>query len=240
MAFNTGGHLTAKENLLVLVDGANPKSYTSGATIKNLAGSGDFLNYGGAGLAGSGATQRIQFNGSSDYANRITTPTTLQGDPNFTVFGAFYRTDDFLSAGFWGFGDDTTLDGIGNWNYNAGDNNRITMDLWGTSTYSTEVQYPLNNWVLVHWTKTSGAFTTTSCAIWVNDRQYTGDDLTVLRGGAGDPTIGSEGMAIGRISYDRDSYYAPVDIGFIAFYDRVLTDVEILQNFQSKRVRYGV
>ena len=240
MAFNTGGHIVT-DNLLVMLDASNPRSYQSGTRIYNLnSGYSDFYNYNGPGASGSVPTERIVFDGSTEYAQYTTTPSTLQGDPDFTVFSACYRTSDFLSGGSWGFGNDTTLNGFCNWNYNAGDNNRITIDLWGTSTYSTEVQYPENDWVLVHWTKNAGTFTTGSCAIWVNDTKYTGNDLTTLRGGAGTPSIGTEGMGIGRISHDRDQYYAPIDIGFWAIWDRVLTDTEIMQNFQAKRTRFGI
>jgi len=243
MAFNTGGHIIT-DNLVALVDAANPKSYPdpTGNVWYNLADGRvrNYINYLGVGVSGSGATQRIVFDGSSDYMQYVGCPTSLQGDPNFSVFGAFYRTSDYNSGGVWGFGTDSSLDGFGAWN-STGDNNLIAMDLWGTTTYSAGSEtYPINEWVLVHWVKTAGTYANTSLTIWVNDKPYTGGDLTTLRGGAGDPTIGSNGMSLGRTGYSTNNYYAPVDIGFIAFYDKVLSGTEVINNFNAKRTRYGI
>ena len=110
----------------------------------------------------------------------------------------------------------------------------------GDSTVATGTDYPLNEWVLVHWVKTAGALNTTNITFWINDNPETGGDLVQVRGGTNTPTIGTEGMILGRAGYSVNAYFAPVDIGFIAFYDRVLTTDEILLNFNAKRTRYGI
>ena len=227
------------DGLLVMVDAVNPKSYTSGSTvIQNLAGSGDFTGYNGVGLSGSAATQRIVFDGVNDFTLRASTPTSLQGDPSFTVFGACYRTGTISAEGCWGFGTGTTLDGFAS--YQGGTPNDISIDLWGNTTLTTTKNYPLNEWVLVHWVKAAGACNTTNTAMWINDIKYTGGDLFVSRGGVSTPTIGSQGMSLGRIGYAVNAYYAPVDLGFITFYDRVLNDAEVIQNYIAMRGRYGL
>jgi len=234
-----GGSKIVTDGLLVYLDASDNQSYSTGAILHNLVNSdNNFINYNGAGISGSAASKRIVFDGVNDIAQYVGTPTGLQGDPDFTVFGAFYRTGDMINEACWGFGTGATLDGIGS--YNGGTPNDIALDLWGNSTITTGDDFPLNSWVLVHWVKTAGALNPTNLTIWINDRKETGTSLTQIRGGSSIPTIGSQGMILGRIGYTVSSYYAPVDIGLIAFYDRVLTDKEIAQNYISSRGRFGL
>ena len=129
MAFNTGGHII-RDNLVAFFDANNTKSYPgSGAVWNDLVNPNHkFINYNGAGISGSQPTQRLVFDGSDDIAQYVGTPSGLQGDPDFTVFGAFYRTGDMDSESCWGFGTGTTLDGFNT--YNGGTPNDIAMDLW--------------------------------------------------------------------------------------------------------------
>lgn len=242
MAFNTGGHIV-RDNLLVMVDAANPKSYPdpTGNNWHNLIDGRvrNFINYNGVGVSGSDATQRIVFDGSDDIAQYVGTPAGLQGNSNFTVFAAVYRTQTYDNGSIWGIGGDTLNQGFGTYNFA---NNEISMDFWGRNTFhATGVIYPLNQWVLIHWQYSGLEFTTSTCHIWVNDIEYTDGDLTTDRFAESiTPAVNASGMVLGRAGYTTNNYYAYCDIGFWAIYDRALSAAEVLQNFQAKRARYGI
>ena len=65
--------------------------------------------------------------------------------------------------------------------------------------------------------------------MWKNTVKYTGSDLVILRGGESSAVnINDNGLTIASIN-DSTTYVCPIEIGFIIFYDRVLTDTEILK-----------
>ncbi len=105
----------------------------------------------------SGSFQSYYDIGSGNrYYHTATTPDTLEGDSNFTLCGVFRRTGAFSSKGCWGIGGDIAAAGICSWNNTA--TSQITIDLWGTSTFTTGQTYPENEWCFAAWTKTAGAF----------------------------------------------------------------------------------
>ena len=163
---------------------------------------------------------------SNRYYHTDSTPDGLEGDSNLTVCGVFRRTVGFTSKGCWGIGGDTANQGICSWNHN--NNGQITIDLWGRATFTTGQTFPEDEWCFAAWTKTAGVFSRANCAIWKNNVKYTGSDLTISRGGETQTVnINNNGLSIGSIN-DSTTYLCPVEIGFIIFYDRVLTDTEIL------------
>lgn len=172
---------------------------------------------------------------SSRYYHTANTPNTLEGDPNFTVCGVFRRTANFTTKGCWGIGGDTVNQGICTWNNN--ETSEITIDLWGRTTFTTGQTYPENEWCFAAWTKTAGVFSRANCGVWKNNVKYTGSDLTISRGDETQTVnINNNGLSIGTIN-DSTTYLCPVEIGFIIFYDRVLTDAEILKNFNFTKSR---
>lgn len=172
---------------------------------------------------------------SNRYYHTDSTPDGLEGDSNFTVCGVFYRTGGFSSKGCWGIGGDTSPQGICAWNHTQ--TNCLTIDLWGSSTFSSGQTYPLNEWCFAAWTKTAGVFSRANCAIWKNNVKYTGNDLTVSRGNeTTTPNINNNGITLGSIN-DATTYLCPIRIGFIIFYDRVLTDAEILKMHNQAKFR---
>ena len=211
-------YFDSKRGLSTVLSNADP------LVPKNLAfiDSGSFQSYYDVGV-------------SSRYYHTDSTPNGLEGDSNFTVCGVFRRTAGFTSKGCWGIGGDSGAQGICSWNHN--NNGQITVDLWGSSTFTTGQVYPQDEWCFAAWTKTAGAFSRANCGIWKNDVKYTGSDLTVTRGNESTtPNINNNGLSIGTIN-DSTTYLCPVEIGFIIFYDRVLTDAEILKNFNFTKAR---
>ena len=172
---------------------------------------------------------------SNRYYHTNSTPDTLKGNSNFTVCGVFRRTAGFTSKGCWGIGADVSGQGICSWNSTA--NGKITIDLWGTATFSTDQVYPEDEWCFAAWTKAAGVFSRANIAMWKNTVKYTGSDLVILRGGESSAVnINDNGLTIASIN-DSTTYVCPIEIGFIIFYDRVLTDTEILKNFNFAKSR---
>jgi hypothetical protein len=172
---------------------------------------------------------------SNRYYHTDSTPDTLEGNSNFTVCGVFRRTDIFAQKGCWGIGGDTNTQGVCSWN--SSNTSQITIDLWGSATFSSGQTYPENEWCFAAWTKAAGAFSRSNCAIWKNTVKYTGSDLSVVRGSESQPVnINNNGLSVGSIN-DSNGYVCPIEIGFIIFYDRVLTDTEILKNFNFTKSR---
>lgn len=188
----------------------------------------------------------IIFDGTNDFSTYTPTPTVLQGNPTLTVMGFYKRTASFSSKGFWGIGGSNaggTGQGICNWNY--GNTNEIAFDSWSESTFTTGQTYPLNTWIGVAWRKYAGPMTRANCIISIfngtNITHYTSTALTVLRAESATNLVINSigGITLGSISVDT-GYCSPVNIGCHYIYNRVLSDSEVLQNFQIEKTRFGL
>lgn len=233
------GPKIVKDGLVLALDAANPKSYPgTGTTWNDLSGNGSngtLVNGVGYSTDNKGT---MSFDGVNDYSTTVTTPTQLLGNPNLTVSGWFKRLGNLpVNTGTWGIGGNVTNQGICSWWNN--NNNQITIDTWGQATFTTGVEYPLNQWIYVTWQKTAGAMTRANCTIWANLQSYSGDQLTILRAENVAPNINNNGITISKIS---TTYNVPVNmqISLFTIYNRVLSAAEISQNFQSTRGRYSL
>jgi hypothetical protein len=228
-----------KDGLVLYLDAANEKSYPgSGTNWNDLSGNGNNGTLVNGPTLVDGDNGSIQFDGVNDYFTTGNTPTQLLGNPSFTVSGWFFRLSNLpVNTGTWGFGGNTTNQGINSWWSN--NNNQITIDTWGQATFTTGVEYPLQEWVYVTWQKISGPMTRANCILWRNLDSYTGNQLTILRAETVAPNINNLGVTIGRIS---TTYNVPVNIRVSGFsvYDRVLTSSEITQNYNATKSRYGL
>ena len=221
--------------LVFAVDAINTKSYPgSGTTWKDLGP--DKLD-GTITNATFNGTDAISFDGTGDLFNNGDTPDTLQGDCNMSVLGVFRRTANFANDGYWGVGGNLNLQGLCNWN--SGFTNDIAIDLWGTSTFTTGRDFPLNQWHFAAWQKTAGAMTRANCAIWDGNTKYAGGNLTVVRSeSASSPNINNQGVTLGSISTST-GYCAAVDVGWFVIYDRVLSDEEVIGIYNALQPRFG-
>ena len=217
-----------------------------GTTWRDISGNAYNSTLTNAPLFDTGNYGSITFNGSTQYSTYTPTPTILQGNPNLTVMGFYKRTASFSSKGFWGIGGSNaggTGQGICNWN--SGNTNEIAIDTWGESTFTTGQTYPLNTWVGVAWRKYAGPMTRANCIISIFNgtsvTNYTSTGLTVLRAESSvNPIINSiGGITLGSISVDT-GYCAPVNIATHYIYNRILTEAEVLQNFQADKTRFGL
>jgi hypothetical protein len=236
IAYNTS---VVRDGLVLYLDAANPKSYPGSDTtwydLSAKNNNGSLINGVGFDSNNKGS---MTFDGINDYTTTTTTPPELLGDPNFTVSGWFFRIGNLpVNTGTWGIGGNVGNQGINSWWSN--NNNEITIDKWGSSTFTTGTQYPLQQWVYVTWQKIAGSMNRTNCILWRNLDSYTGNQLIILRSESGAPNINNNGITIARIS---STYNVPVNIkvGSFSVYNRILTPEEIKRNYEATRGRYGI
>ena len=232
--------------LLLCLDAANPRSYTgSGTSWRDASGNGNNGTLVNGPTYSSSNLGSIIFDGIDDYSTCTPTPTLLQGNPDITVMGFYKRTGNFSSKGFWGIGG-SNAGGVGQGicNWNSGNTNEIAIDSWSQSTFTTGQTYPLNTWIGVAWRKTAGPMTRANCTVSIFNgslTNYTGSSLTVLRPEASTNLVINSigGLSVGSISVDT-GYCAPIEVSNHYIYNRVLSDAEVLQNFNALRGRYGI
>ena len=214
--------------------------------LQDLSGNNNTETQSGGVVYNSGNGGILNFDGVNDFLTCTPTPTLLQGNPNLTVMGFYRRTGNFSSKGFWGVGG-SNAGGIGQGicNWNSSNTNEITIDSWSQSTFTTGQTYPLNTWIGVAWRKIAGPMTRSNCTISIFNgstlTHYTSTSLTVLRPEASSNLVINSigGLTVGSISVDT-TYCSPIDVGSHLIYNRLLTDVEIQQNFNALRGRFGV
>ena len=232
--------------LVLCLDAGNTKSYPGiGTSWRDISGNNN------TGILANGPTftssfgGSIVFDGSNDISSCVPTPTILQGNPNLTVMGFYYRTNNFSLKGFWGVGGSNSGgdgQGINNWNFN--NTNEITIDSWNQGTFTTGQTYPLNTWIGVAWRKIAGPMTRANCTVSIFNgsmTNYTGNSLTVLRSEASTNLVINSigGLTLGSISVDT-GYCVPVNVSNHCIYNRVLSDAELLQNFNATRGRFSL
>ena len=179
----------------------------------------------------------------SERANIDYTGTDLDGNPEFTTEAVIKRTANLSNAGFWGIGGDVSLKGINGYTHPS-HTNKIGIDLWGTATFHTGQDYPLNKYVHVVWVKEDGAFNTTNIKIYINGVLYTGSDLTTVRGSSHTPNLNTstsgKGLVVGRVGPQTNSYHANGEMPMFKVYTRALTEGEVKQNFAMYKKRFNI
>tara|TARA_S200002703_G_scaffold150261_1_gene148492 strand:+ start:2176 stop:3498 length:1323 start_codon:yes stop_codon:yes gene_type:complete len=185
---------------------------------------------------------QMTFDGTDDYSVIPYASTDLDGDAIFSVEAVIKRTGTMSNGGIWGIGEGTQA-GINGYVF-ASSPNKISIDLWGTATFHTGVDYPLNKHVHVTWVKTTTGFSTSTIVIYVNGVAYTGSDLTVMRGTSHTPNLNTsttgKGIVIGRVGATTNSYYAQGEVPILKVYNKVLTTAEVRQNFNATKDRFGL
>jgi hypothetical protein len=238
MAFSIGSPPIASDALVLYLTAGDTASYPGTGNIwYDVAGSNNgTLTNGPTFDSGNGGS--IAFDGINDYVTIASTPPSLQGNSNLTVCGWFKRTQSSVQQrGVWGIGGEATGGGLCSWNYD--NTNEIAIDLWNTSTFTTGVTYPLNEWVFVAWQKIAGNMTRANCIIWRNLVSYTGNQLTVLRSEGPSPNINNYGCTLGSISRTT-GYCLGMNIASFSVYNKILSSDEITQIFNANRWRFGI
>jgi hypothetical protein len=227
-----------REGLVLYYNPSFPASYPgSGTSLFDLSGNGNTSTLTNGPVVSSTDNIRfVSFDGIDDYARVTTTPTVLQGNLEFTVCGWFNRRANILNKIVWGIGTGTTAQGINTYNTST---NIISMDLWGTTTISTSVTYPLNEWVFCAWQKRRGVFSRANITIWRNLVSYTDTALTVSGVETTVPAINTSGVFIGN-GATTTGFASQIDVSNFMIYSRLLGSAEITRTYNATKTYVGL
>jgi hypothetical protein len=255
MGFNIGGHNFSAEmarnqnqnsivnkNLLLHIDAANSNCYPgSGTTLYDLSGWGNNgTMYNSPTFSSADGGGSFNFNGSNQYIQANINSTLLDGDPNFTIEFFVKRTATLVAttAAYWGMGSSGQGLAVQGW---TPTDNRIHMDLWDSSRVDSQVDYPLNTYVHVVWSKTGTGISPSTVSCYVNGVLASSISGRGQTSGPNYPTsTPGNGIAIGRISGAYDGYYGQMRMGVFRAYNRGLSAGEVLQNYNAQKVRFGL
>jgi hypothetical protein len=227
MSLSHGANVV-RDGLVLCLDAANPKSYPgTGTAWTDLSNNqiGELINNPTFNSANSGHFQFV----TDDYA-RIQNNTAL--DVQTPTVEVWIKTNATTQNGFW------FEKGTVNSQYalfQEGGSIQWRQKFFGASynnlTTTTASYINTTNWYQVVGTFSSGSRKLYINGVLVNSDSQTG----VIDTNAGGVSIGAYGGYSGS-----KSYYYNGNIGIVKVYNRVLTALEIQQNFNALRGRYGI
>jgi hypothetical protein len=183
----------------------------------------------------------LSFDGVNDYIQANVNTNLLDGDPSLTVEMFVRRrlgTNIGPSSGFWGIGGTGQGNSVEGWTPTA---NLIHLDFYDSTRLATSQFYPENQFVHVCWTKNGPGAETSNIKCYVNGVEI---PLTKTRNATRTNQFNTStpgiGICLGRINANSASYHSPIDVGIFKVYTRALSSVEVKQNFEAKRGRYGI
>ena len=178
----------------------------------------------------------LSFDGTNDIAQIDYNNTDLDGSPVFSVEAVIIRTDNVSGGGYWGIGRNFTRYNINSYMLTQ---NKIGIDLWGTTTYHTGVDYPLNEEVHIIWTFRGTTFERNNVSIFINGKEYTGNDLIINRENIVTPTLEvlNWGISFGTISQFNTNYAAPGDFSLFRVYKHELVQQDVDRLYQEYKSR---
>lgn len=234
-------------NLVMLLDAANPRSYPSSGTAWN-----DISGNGNTGVITGSPTYTatnggyFTFNGSAQY---VTTPLVQTAVTAYTIsvwFNTTSNTQYMTMAGDRGVGGGGGVGvvvGIGGalgFGGSAGNlfvcvnSDGIIVPIYTAATYND------GNWhnVVGIFNQPSGTITYSSFKLYVDGQLATTTNGTVL-GSASSPITGLGGTIIGYSPSQGATYYTG-NMSAVLIYNAALTAAQVAQNFEAYRGRYGV
>jgi hypothetical protein len=212
IAYNPGIVTT---NLIACFDPGNPRTYTgSGTTIRDASGNGytGTLTNGPTYSSVNGGV--FVLDGVNDF---IDIPINL-ASTNYTVIGAARYT------------------GGSNQRIISAKNNNWLLGHWGNSTQN----YYAEGWV----SGVGAGGSDTNWRIYAGTGNVAGDSYSMYVNGVltagpnGNGAAGPNGFALG--SYAGSSEFSAAQMGILLVYNTVLTEAQIVQNFNAYRGRYGL
>lgn len=224
------GASVVREGLVLHLDAASMKSYPgSGTTWSDLSGNGNngtLVNGVGYSSENNGT---FTFDGLDDYAvstggyhNNISLTISLWFKPTNTISGGSNQV-----GRLWGTGGDLEcrFDGGG-----TAINGRLACDIGGTNNL-TSVS---DNWLNTNWYNLTIRFNSS-----LNSSQMYIQGELDSSGTCGNFSTQSSPIQIGRSASGFGSPF-PGKISSFLIYNQVLTELEIKQNFEATRGRYGI
>lgn len=227
----TNGPNVIKDGLVLYLDAASQKSYPrTGTTWFDISGIGNngTLTNGPTYSSANGGS--IIFDGTNDYilgASNL----NISGDPNFSIcYWAFWDDLTFSNNYPSGVGNNST--GITNQGLSTTWlNGRIALDFWD-NRFRANTALEVRKWYYVCFTKSSGLIGST-CKLYVNAQEYSG----AVEGTNTTPAITNSPLIIGRL--DATRWFKGI-IPHVKIYNKVLSPVQIVRNFNATRSRFGI
>ena len=237
-----GGPHIVTDGLVLSLDAANIKSYTSGSTIwfdKSGFGNNGTLTNGPTFNSGNGGS--IAFDGVNDFCQANISTTSLDGDPSFTVDMYVKRrigTNVGSNGGFWGIGGTGQGNAISGWTPTA---NLIHLDVYDSTRLTTSQSYPEGQFIHIVWTKNGSGTETTNVKCYINGNEISlTKTRNATRANRFNTSTNGAGICLGRIVGNESNYHAPIDISSFRVYTRALTAQEILQNYNATKGRFNL
>jgi flagellar hook-associated protein FlgK len=215
------------DGLVLCLDAGNPKSYPgSGTTWTDLSGSGyDFTMTNGATTnATNGGV--FSFDGSDDYLNTTSIPSTFWNSGSWTVslWAYFDTVNKGTDNGMVGHGTASANNGL-----HLGERNRRIYFGFYSNDLQSDAVLNATTWYNIVW---RFAFGTKQKRIFLNGVQLASGGTVGYSGNTADTRIGNY------------TYTATTDMdGFLSnimFYNKVLTDDEIQQNYNALKGRFSI
>jgi len=218
------------DGLVFCVDAADKKSYTGSGSTWTDRKSGNNQSLNGA-TFDSGNGGSIVFDGANDYSINTgssdydLTEGTVEcwakvhsSTTNFFGVGSIFTQSPYKGFGIHSAANSTMFSLL------------IAYNAVGTIKYMNAD----NNYVIDQWYHLVGTVGATRADFYIDGVRN--DYLTYTTAIA--PS--SQPITIGRFYSDVNNYYAPCNIASVKFYNRALTEDEVLQNFNATKGRFGL
>ena len=241
----TYGPSISTNGLVLCLDAANKKSYSgSGSTWNDVSGQGNTGTLQASPTYNQSNSGYFTLNGSTQYISIGSQSIVGSGSSPFTGELWWYNTRT-LANGSYVMPVRVKQDSeffLSLYNP-SGTYNLFGVfrgyTQWGTPVTASDF---INKWVCIHFGYTGGDKNTAgSYRVWVNGLQIaTGTSNFGAAGGAGSNCnlIGADGNS-GCNTFFTDGFING-NVAVYKLYNRLLTDTEILQNFNALRGRYGI
>ena len=236
-----GNSFVVSTGLVLNLNAGDTSSYPgTGTTWTNTSGSGNFtIN---ASAYNSSGPKYMDFNGSFGCAKKIDSDFIISGDVTAIVWTRIKNSTSEWRTLFRGLssgGDHQVIVESGNWNIGMYDNvNGTGFNSTGFSQQSLP-GYATNGWNMLVWRWNNAASPYYSLSYNNSPETIRGSMTSVnTRFKHGFCSIGAYNNGDQSNPSAGSQYWG--DIAHVMMYNRVLSNSEILQNFQATRSRYGI
>ena len=227
MAINAGPKIV-EDSLVFCVDAANPRSYDGAGTTWADIESGNNQSLNGAAFNSDNGGS-IVFDGTNDYSLNTgsldydLTEGTIEcwakvhsSTNNFFGIGSIFTHSPYKGFGI----------------HSIAGSNKFSLLIAYNSQGTFRYMNADDNYVIDQWYHLAGTVGATRADFYVDG--VLNDYFTYTTAIA--PT--SQPITIGRFYSNTANFYAPCNIASVKFYNRALTEVEVLQNFNAIRGRF--
>jgi hypothetical protein len=220
------GPVIVRNGLVLYLDAANRKSYpTTGTAWADLSGNSNNGTLTNGPTYNSENGGSIVFDGINDYTI-VTHNTNLNASLAMTL-SVWIRITSFV-ANMAIFGKGTQVIGSGGYDFRIDSNNQLNLVKYNI----VDQTITLSNALITNtWYNIVAVQSSTKVDYYVN-----GNNVGTFSNASAYQTNTAEF----RIARDRTTTYTPSNISNIMFYNRTLTVVEILQNYNATKSRYNL